>query len=70
MFLILGAAALLTFTGLADILDWVLALEPVDLTVPLVFEAGLDWAVCFGDAFTFEACLEVALTFVSLFEVA
>lgn len=70
MFLILGAAALLTFTRLADILDWVLALEPVDLTVPLFFEAGLDWVVCFGDAFTFEACLEVALTFLSFFEVA
>lgn len=61
MFLILGAAALLTSTGLADILDWVLALEPVDLAVPLVFEAGLDWVVCLGDDFTFEACLEVAL---------
>lgn len=51
--LVFDAAAVLTFTGFADILDWALALEPVDLAVPLVFEAGLDWAVCFGDAFFF-----------------
>lgn len=70
MFLVFGAAAVLTFTGFADILDWVLALEREDFTVPLVFEAGLERVVSFVDVFTFEACLEIFLTFVPFFEVA